>query len=215
MNPTIDWVKQTLIIPKSCDQSKDLYSAHTADTQRHDSFFRKPLPCTHCHINVDTIYDSRLYDYLDHDTEDQYLQHSLNNCQINRILCGDCKRFLLNSPFVAKLTMATELAIATEKAKPKVSLPLEYTNFTQVFSKETTNHVPPSRPYDHKINLNEYFTPKIGKIYPLSPNEMKATEDFLEENLTAGKIHPSNSSQASPFFFVKRSEERRVGKECA
>ena len=37
-NPTIDWVKQTLTIPESCDQSKDLYSAHAADTQRHDSF---------------------------------------------------------------------------------------------------------------------------------------------------------------------------------
>ena len=46
-NPTIDWVRQTLTISESCDQSKDLYSAHAADTQRHDSFFRKPLPCTH------------------------------------------------------------------------------------------------------------------------------------------------------------------------
>ena len=44
MNPTIDWVRQTLTIPKSCNQSKDLYTAHAADTQRHDSFFRKPLP---------------------------------------------------------------------------------------------------------------------------------------------------------------------------
>ena len=32
-NPTIDWVRQTLTIPKSCDQSKDLYSIHTADIQ--------------------------------------------------------------------------------------------------------------------------------------------------------------------------------------
>ena len=37
-NPTIDWVKQTLTIPESCNQSKDLYSAHAADTQWHDSF---------------------------------------------------------------------------------------------------------------------------------------------------------------------------------
>ena len=142
--------------------------------------------------------------------EDQYLQHSLNNRQINRILRGDCKRFLPNSPFVAKLTTATELAIATEKAKPKVSLPLEYTDYVQVFSKKATDHVPPSQPYDHEINLNESFTPKIGKIYPLSPDEKKATEDFLEENLAAGKIRPSNSLQASPFFFVKKKD----GKLC-
>ena len=48
--------------------------------------------------------------------------------------------------------------------------------------------------------------PKIGKIYPLSPDKKKATEDFLEENLAAGKIHPSNSPQASPFFFVKKKD---------
>ena len=32
-NSTIDWARQTLTIPMSCDQSKDLYSTHTADTQ--------------------------------------------------------------------------------------------------------------------------------------------------------------------------------------
>ena len=162
-----------------------------------------PVP-TAMSTYVDTIYDSWLYDYLDHDMEDQYLQHSLNNCQINRILQGNCKHFLPNSLFIAKLTMAMELAITTEKAKPKISLPLEYADFAQVFFKEATDHVPPSRPYDHEINLDESFMPKIGKIYPLSPNEKKATKDFLKENLATGKIRPSNSPQVSPFFLSRR-----------
>ena len=51
-NPTIDWVRQTLTIPKSYNQSKDLYSAHAADIQQHDAFFRKPLPQTHRHVNI-------------------------------------------------------------------------------------------------------------------------------------------------------------------
>ena len=63
-----------------------------------------------------------------------------------------------------------------------------------------------SRPYDHEINLDNSFTPKIGKVYPLSPKERKATEDFLQENLDCRKIHPSNSPQASPFFFVKKKD---------
>ena len=57
-NSTIDWVKQTLTIPESCNQSKDLYSTHAADTQWHESFFKKLPPRTHCHINVDMVYDS-------------------------------------------------------------------------------------------------------------------------------------------------------------
>ena len=142
--------------------------------------------------------------------EDKYLQHSLNNCLINRILQGDCKYFLLNSSVIVKLTTTTELAITTEKTKPKVSLPSKYVNYAQVFSKEATNHVLLSHLYDHKINLDESFVLKIGKIYPLSPDDKKATEDFLAENLTAGKIHLSNSPQVSLFFFVKKKN----GKLC-
>ena len=48
--------------------------------------------------------------------------------------------------------------------------------------------------------------PKIGKIYLLSPDEKKATEDFLKENLAIGKIYLSNSPQASSFFFVKKKD---------
>ena len=107
---------------------------------------------------------------------------------------------------IAKITTATELAAAAEKAKPKQTLLPEFANYASVFSKEATDHVPPSRPYDHEINLNDSFTPKVGKVYPLSPEERKATEDFLQENLDCGKIRPSNSPQASPFFFVKKKD---------
>ena len=109
---------------------------------------------------------------------------------------------------VTRLTTAMELATTTEKSKPPVVLLKEFSEFTEVFSEEATDHVPLSQPYDHKINLDETFIPKIGKIYPLSPDEKKATEDFLEENLASGKIHPSNSPQAFPFFFVKKKKRK-------
>ena len=94
---------------------------------------------------------------------------------------------------VARLTTAMELAAAAEKAKAPVVLPKEFSEFAEVFSKEATDHVPPSQPYNHEINLDETFVPKIGKIYPLSPDEKKAMEDFLKENLASRKICPSNS----------------------
>ena len=101
-----------------------------------------------------------------------------------------------------------ELAIATKKVKPKISLLAEYVDFTQVFSKEATDHILPSHPYDHEINLGESFMPKIGKIYPLSLDKKKATEDFLKDNLATRKIRPSNSPQASLFFFVKKKDSK-------
>jgi hypothetical protein len=112
------------------------------------------------------------------------------------------------STLISRLTTATNLAIETEKAKPKVTLPSEYSQFASVFSEAASAHLPPSRPYDHTINLDETFIPKIGKIYPLSPDEQRATEDFLEENLCSGKIRPSKSPQASSFFFVKKKDRK-------
>ena len=44
------------------------------------------------------------------------------------------------------------------------------------------------------------------KVYPLNPNEQKALEDFIEENLSSGRIRPSKSPMASPFFFVKKPD---------
>ena len=105
---------------------------------------------------------------------------------------------------VNKTTIATELA--REAGMMEVKLPERYEEFSSVFSEEEAHRFPPSRPYDHAINLDDSFIPKVGKIYPLTPKEQKATEDFLEENLQLGRIRPSNSPQAASFFFVNKKD---------
>ena len=105
---------------------------------------------------------------------------------------------------VNKTTIATELA--REAGMMEVELPERYEEFSSVFSEEEAHRFPPSRPYDHAINLDDSFIPKVGKIYPLAPKEQKATEDFLEENLRLGRIRPSNSPQAASFFFVDKKD---------
>ena len=117
------------------------------------------------------IKEDHLSSYLNQETESQYIRRALNNCAIHQIIqCGS--HFLpSNSLVIACLTIATELAITTEKPKPKPSLPPRYTPFASVFLKEATDHIPPSCLYDHEINLDESFKPKISKVYSL----------FLEE----------------------------------
>ena len=34
----------------------------------------------------------------------------------------------------------------------------------------TAGDLPPSRPYNHEINMKDTFVPKVGKVYPLSPD---------------------------------------------
>ena len=67
--------------------------------------------------------------------------------------------------------MSTDLAMQAEAVKPKKTLPAEYMEYACVCSKEAMDYIPPSRPYDHAINLDESFIPKIGKFYPLSVKE--------------------------------------------
>ena len=102
--------------------------------------------------------------------------------------------------------MSTDLAIQAEVAKPRKTLLAEYTEYAQVFSKEATDHVPPSQLYDHTINLDDSFIPKIGKLYPLSVKEREAADEFIDKNLCSGKIRPSKSPQAFPFFFIKKGD---------
>ena len=169
-NLTIDWTKKTLSISESLDQSKDLFLSHIVDVKRNSSFFgRNAIPPQH--VNVNSITDSKLFKYNQWETESQFLTRANDNRRIHRVAqCGS--RFLsplAHSQYVTKITTATKLAIAVEATQPKQVLPPEYSDFTSVFSKEATDHVPPSQPYDHEINLGDSFVPKVGKTLPLIP----------------------------------------------
>ena len=102
--------------------------------------------------------------------------------------------------------MSTNLAMQAEAMKAKKTLLAEYAEYAQVFSKEATGHIPPSRPYDHTINLDESFIPKIGKLYPLSVKEREAADEFINENLRSGKIRLSKS----PKLLLSSSSKKRM-----
>ena len=44
------------------------------------------------------------------------------------------------------------------------------------------------------------------KVYPMCPIEQKELNDFLKENLSSDRIHPSKSLMASPVFFMKKKD---------
>ena len=56
------------------------------------------------------------------------------------------------------------------------------------------------------MELTPRSKPVDCKVYPLNLDKQKALDEFLEENLKSGRIRPSNSPMASPFFFVKKKD---------
>ena len=114
------------------------------------------------------------------------------------------KTMTLDNKHIRKTTLSTELAIATHKEE--VMLPLQYSIYANVFSEQTFDALSPRRDFNHAIELKESFTPKVAKLYPLNPKELVACQTFVNENLKTGRIRPSKSPQASPFFFVKKKD---------
>jgi len=75
-----------------------------------------------------------------------------------------------------------------------------------VFNKGKTSQLPPHRPYDLKIDLEEGFAPLLGTIYLLSLVELEALRKFLDENIATGFLRSSSSPHGAPILFFKKKD---------
>ena len=63
-----------------------------------------------------------------------------------------------------------------------------------VFDKTAANCMPVKWVWDYEIKLKEGFISKAAKVYPLSPTNYTAVEEWLDEHLFKGYITESKSS---------------------
>ncbi len=111
------------------------------------------------------------------------------------------------NPFHTSLDQLKAKAASTAQPEDTLSrVPQEYHKFHDVFSGEKANALAPHWLYDLKINLEEGTKPFHGPIYSLSPPELTALREFLEENIWNGFIHPSKSPWGSLVLFVKKKD---------
>ena len=101
--------------------------------------------------------------------------------------------------------------IAQGATKEKVTLPMAFKEYEDIFSEKTPMKLPPSWSHDHVIKLKDSFIPQRAKAYLLNPIKHQACKEFVKEHLKTGKISSSKSPQATPFFFVKK---KKVEKLC-
>jgi len=84
-------------------------------------------------------------------------------------------------------------------------IPKEYENFNdRVFNKAVFEKLPERSKWDHAIELMPNATSKDCKVYSLNIKEQEELDKFLEEYLKSGRIRPSKSLCAAPFFFIKK-----------
>jgi Reverse transcriptase (RNA-dependent DNA polymerase) len=108
---------------------------------------------------------------------------------------------VIKARFVPRQDIARR-AIVT-KSDPKI--PPQYKNFLDVFTPRKGAGMPPSRPWDHEIELKPGAPATLrSKLIRLSQAEQVELSTFLKDHLKRGTIRPSKSPYAASFFFIKK-----------
>ena len=105
-------------------------------------------------------------------------------------------------------TKSTQIAREAQVDK-EVTIPDAYKEYADVFSKKKFDTLPERRPWDHKIHLlpgSEQDRKLKGRVYPINATEQIELEKFINENIKSGRIRPSKSPIAAPFFFVQKKD---------
>jgi hypothetical protein len=108
----------------------------------------------------------------------------------------------------AKTTVIQQLAEAAtdkrEQSWDEIVLK-EYHRHTFVFSEAESNRMPQHGVYDYQIVLKPDAPAALNcRVYPMSPEEDKQLDKFIDENLKLGWIVRSDSPYASGFFIKKK-----------
>jgi len=86
------------------------------------------------------------------------------------------------------------------------TIPEDYHDCTDIFSKSKAGKLADHRPYNLKITLDEGTSPPFGPIYSLSQEELAVLCKFIDENLATWFIHPSRSSHGAPVLFIWKKD---------
>ena len=84
-------------------------------------------------------------------------------------------------------------ASVSDEAPDLSNVPEEYHEFADVFSKAKADTLALHHPYNLKINLEEGASLPINSMYSLSQSELTTLQEFIDEHLWIGFIHPTNS----------------------
>ena len=103
-------------------------------------------------------------------------------------------------------SVSAKSASVSDEVPDLSHIPEEYHDFADVFSKAKADTLPPHRPYDLKIDLEEGSSPPVGTLYSLSQSEVVALREFIDEHVRIGFIRPSNSPHGAPVLFVRKKD---------
>ncbi len=150
-----------------------------------------------CHHTPIPLPDANPYDKWDEELEEGDTILAINFKEAIRIRA---MRHVAND-LAAKANMEKKAKMFEEM------VPEWCRDFKDLFNKENFDELLEPKPWDHAIELIPNANANLDcKVYPLNWAEQEELDKFLNENLSSGRIWPSKSPMASPFFFVKKKD---------
>ena len=116
-----------------------------------------------------------------------------------------------------KASISNRLARDAQQYQDKVEIPKEYQKHWKVFSKEEAHQFPPSRPWDHAIELKDGAPKAIDcKIIPTMAEEDKASRSSSKNSWKRGTSESPNHHTHQPSSSSKRrmAVKSLVAPEC-
>lgn len=114
----------------------------------------------------------------------------------------------LRSSLLQRRTAAHSLLASLSALDAEPSIPPEYEDYADVFSKAESDILPPHRLYDHKITLegDGEKALKYSPLYKMSLEELETVKKYITDNLHKGFIEPSQAPFAAPILFVRKAD---------
>ena len=95
------------------------------------------------------------------------------------------------------------------EAEAKKLVPNKFHSWIKVFGKKQSERMPTRKVWDHTIDVKKGFTPRKGKVYPLSREEREEVREFIKEQLRKEYIQLSKSLQMVLVFFVRKKDGKK------
>ncbi|KAH0602477.1 uncharacterized protein H6S33_008816 [Morchella sextelata] len=84
--------------------------------------------------------------------------------------------------------------------------PTWYKRLHKMMNEKFGSGMPPGRPNDHKIPLQEGKDPPFGPLYGMSCEELIMLKQYIQDNLKKGFIQASSSPTGAPVLFVTKAD---------
>src|SRR5882724_9667131 len=116
-------------------------------------------------------------------------------------------RIVSNSGSHSLRSLVTGHSVTTSETNIDMhTIPEDYHDFADIFSKSKAGKLADHQPYDLKITLDKGTSLPYGPIYSLSQEELATLPKFIDKNLATGLIHPSRSPHGAPVLFIQKKD---------